>query len=119
MIWKVWHGDRVMSQFRRSTLDAVERAVQRTGQVADQQVPHDEGILQGSKHIARDEANMSVSIGYGGGGVTGLPIVPYALKWHEVPANFQKGRKHNYLRDPFRSELPKHMKAEFTKRGLK
>ena len=117
--WKVWHGKRVQQQVRRAATEATRKAVEAAGMVMDQQVPHDEGILQGSKTIKVDDASGKVAIGYGGGPGTGHPLVPYALKWHETPANFQKGRKHNYVRDPARSELPRNMMFELRKTGMK
>jgi hypothetical protein len=119
MSWITWHGDRVIQRFRQASMDALESAVERVGQVSDQQVPHDEGWLQASKTIIRDDAKGQVAIGYGGGGNSGFPEVPYAVKWHEIPANFQKGRKHNYLRDPVKTELPKWIRHEFRLRGVK
>ena len=118
-MWKTWHGIRVEAQVRKALMDSLESAMGRVGDVADQQVPHDEGWLQSSKTILRDDIKGKVSIGYGGGGNSGFPPVPYAVRWHEVPANFQKGRKHNYLRDPVKSELPKGMVFEFRLRGFK
>jgi len=41
-----------------------------------------------------------VCLSAGGGNGTGFQKVPYAIKWHEEEANFQKGRKNNYVRDP-------------------
>lgn len=74
---------------------------------ANQQVPHDEGTLQQTVTVMANPTNkLEVKIGYGGGGMSGFPIVPYAVKWHENPANFQKGRKHNYLRDPLNMIAP-------------
>lgn len=119
MAWVTWYGRNVERRFRRASMDALESAVEKVGQVADQQVPHDEGILQSSKTILRDDNLGQVAIGYGGGGNSGFPEVPYAIKWHEVPANFQKGRKHNYLRDPVKSELAKEVRREFRIRGVK
>jgi hypothetical protein len=86
------------------------------GGVTDQQVPHDEGTLQESKTILKDPNNhLHVQLGYGGGGNSGFPRVPYAQKWHEIPANFQKGRKHNYVRDPLKSHGKKFVKKEIAK----
>lgn len=120
MSWTKWNGDKVTKEFTEAASQAMVRAVESTGAVSDQQVPHDEGLLQASKHIAKDPNNpLIVHIGYGGGGVTPDPIVPYAKRWHEVPANFKKGRKHNYLRDPVKINLPVYLKQELKKVGLK
>ena len=120
MSWTKWSGKAVEQTFTKACSDAVLKAAEATGAISDQQVPHDEGFLQSSKYIGRDPNNsLVVHIGYGGGGVTGFPIVPYAIKWHENPANFQKGRKHNYLRDPMKINYPKYLKQTLNQIGLK
>jgi hypothetical protein len=101
MSWKGWKG----KQLARVMRDAVAKGLVVGGEVilADSQteVPLDEGTLQLTGGIFVDPSDkLSVSLSYGGGNGTGYPIVPYAKKWHETPANFQKGRKHNYVRDP-------------------
>lgn len=101
MSWTKWHGDSLDKQ----TIGAIETALLQTaeaiGALSDQQVPHDEGMLQASKFIKVNPSDRSeVSISYGGGVGTGFPRVPYAVRWHENQANFQKGRKWKYLRDP-------------------
>jgi hypothetical protein len=118
--WKTWNGRQVEASFRRMAGQAVEDAVHTTGEVADEQVPHDTGELMQSKFIARDPSNeLRTYIGYGGGGNTGFPKVPYAVRHHEIPANFQKGRKHNYLRDPVKTVLPGKVIQNLKQRGLK
>lgn len=81
--------------------NGVMEATEAIGAISDQQVPHDEGYLMRSKTLKANPRNkLEVAISYGGGSGTGYPRVPYAVKWHENDANFQKGRKSNYLRDP-------------------
>ena len=100
-MWKSFHGNRLIQLTESAMADSVMEAVEAIGAISDQQVPHDEGVLQGSKTIKANPQNkLEVAISYGGGAGTGHPIVPYAVKWHEEDANFQKGRKRNYLRDP-------------------
>ena len=101
MSWKSFHGRRLIQRTEDAMADGVMNATEAIGAISDQQVPHDEGTLQGSKSIKANPRNrMQVAISYGGGAGTGFPRVPYAVKWHENDANFQKGRKSNYLRDP-------------------
>ena len=101
MSWKAFHGRRLIQRTEDALADGVMNATEAIGAISDQQVPHDEGTLQGSKSIKANPRNrMQVAISYGGGAGTGFPRVPYAVKWHENDANFQKGRKSNYLRDP-------------------
>jgi hypothetical protein len=120
MSWKKWRGKQVEKEFNKAASEAVENAIRATGEVSDQQVPHDTGELSQSKFISVDPNNeLKVWIGYGGGGNTGIPEVPYAAWWHENPANFQKGRKSQYLRDPVKTHLPKYLITELKKLGLK
>jgi hypothetical protein len=69
------------------------------GEASNQQVPLDEGTLQSSQFVNVEDGIGLIS--YGGGPGTGFPKVPYAIRWHENSANFQKGRKKRYLADPF------------------
>lgn len=107
MSWTKWNGVALKKMTEQAISEAVHATAEEIGAEADQQVPHDEGTLQRSKTIMKDPSDSTIThIGYGGGGVSGYPEVPYAVKWHETPANFQKGRKHNYLRDPVNSIGP-------------
>ena len=116
MSWTEWNG----RQLERKVTSLVSQANKMTGDAihaeANQQVPHDEGTLQDSGVVLKDPSNPTiVYIGYGGGGASGRPEVPYAKKWHEAPANFQKGRKHNYLADPVRQIGPRDTKENLKK----
>jgi hypothetical protein len=99
MGWKNFNTDNA----KKAVNDAHERAVSKTldviGEASRQQVPFDEGTLANTlfKEV-RDGVGI---ISFGGGEGTGLPRVPYAIRWHEDTANFQRGRKNQYLRDPF------------------
>lgn len=116
--WKDWKGDKIIKDTEKAMSDGLIDALEAIGEVSDSQVPHDTGYLMRSKTIKKDPNNpLKAYIGYGGGGVSGYPIVPYALKWHELPAQFQKGRKHNYLRDPIKTHGGKLVFGELVKRG--
>lgn len=119
MSWRSWKGDKIVSLYENECRDAIREAVEATGSFIDSNtVPHDEGTLQGSKYIEDDPSEVAVWIGYGGGGITGHPIVPYAKKWHEVPANFQKGRSHNYLRNPMNNQYLQNLRKAVRTKGL-
>ncbi len=119
-MWEKWNGKQVEKEFNKLAGKAVQNAVEVTGEVSDSQVPHDTGELSQSRFIDRDPDNeLKTWIGYGGGGNTGLALVPYARKWHETPANFQKGRKSQFLRDPVKQVLPRALMTELKKIGLK
>lgn len=119
MSWSEFKGNMIVDLYDEECKGAIFDAVEATGSYIDSNtVPHDEGILQGSKAIKEDPTDVSVWIGYGGGGLSGHPIVPYAKKWHEVPANFQKGRSHNYLRGPMNTQYPDNLRRSLRRIGL-
>lgn len=70
--------------------------------VSRQEVPHDEGSLQGSGTVDPSDIampNPSVTVGYN---------KVYAARLHEHPEfRFQKGRKGKYLEDPLRDNRDK------------
>jgi len=116
MSWVKWRGKELIDRMESAAATAVMDTANAVGAESDQQVPHDEGTLQQSKTIMANPADKTkVNIGYGGGGQSGFPVIPYAVKWHEVPANFQKGRKHNYLRDPINNVAPRELKKNLKK----
>lgn len=103
MKWRNWRGKQAIAGFNSEAEKALNDAMEAVGEVADSKVPLDEGTLRRSRTIKTETQGFKVisAIGYGGGGVSGFPVIPYAVKHHEVPANFQHGREHNYLRGPF------------------
>lgn len=55
------------------------------------QVPLDQGTLLMSGYVDVNDDGTQGVIGYD---------TPYAVRWHEEHANFQRGRKNKYLEDP-------------------
>lgn len=55
------------------------------------QVPLDQGTLLNSGYVDVNADGTEGVIGYD---------TPYAVRWHEEHANFQRGRKNKYLEDP-------------------
>ncbi|MFA5485345.1 MAG: hypothetical protein WC260_03820 [Candidatus Pacearchaeota archaeon] len=100
--WKNWKGPQLLKAVNGASREAVQKTCYVILEAARQQVPHDEGtlMLSGMVLMAPDGSPQGV-ICFGGGLGTGHPIVPYALRWHENSASFQKGRKRFYLRDPY------------------
>jgi len=100
-MWKNWRGEElkneVLEASRMSVLDTCYIILE----AAKQQVPHNEGTLMRSGIAVIDDVMPVGLVSFGGGPGTGHPIVPYAIRWHENNANFQKGRKMKYLEDPF------------------
>ncbi len=120
IMWKRWRGDILKRLTEQSASKAVNRASEATLEVALNQVPLDEGTLSESGIVRKNPSDLlEYAVSFGGGGNTGFPKVPYAVKWHETPANFQHGRKHNYLRDPIKTFAPgavnKELKKELAK----
>lgn len=100
-MWKNKRFNELKKRVRQSAERGLWNAAQSIKSDVLQEVPHDEGTLSASVGVFRNPSDkMEVVISAGGGNGTGLPAVPYAIRWHENPANFQKGRKHNYVRDP-------------------
>jgi hypothetical protein len=99
--WRNWKGQELKAQVLLATRAAVRDTCHVVLEAAKQEVPHDEGTLMRSGMVlmAPDGSPEGV-VCFGGGQGTGHPIVPYAIRWHENSANFQKGRKRFYLRDP-------------------
>ena len=56
-----------------------------------EQVPLDTGMLKASCEVDVAPDGMSGTVSYD---------TPYACRWHEEDANFQRGRKKKYLEDP-------------------
>lgn len=105
MSWTSWDADKIVNTVDKQGVKALTEAAEAIGAISDQQVPLDEGTLLTSKTIKMapfgvEPDRRQVSISYGGGVNTGFQRVPYAVRWHEETANFQHGRKSNYLRDP-------------------
>lgn len=55
------------------------------------QVPLDTGALMASCTVDVSPDGMQGTVSYD---------TPYAVRWHEEHANFQRGRKNKYLEDP-------------------
>jgi hypothetical protein len=116
MSWTTWNGDILKRMSRQAMGDALVRAGEATQGVILQQVPLDEGTLAATVQVMQDPGNpLHVGISAGGGAGTGFPRVPYAIKWHETPANFQHNRKHNYVRDPINQFASAAVRKELTK----
>jgi len=101
-LWRSWQGNTIYRNVYDKSLESVSMALESIGTKSDQVVPLDEGPLKNSKTIILERGpNPTGSISYGGGPGTGKPIIPYAIRWHQVQANFQHGRKRFYLKEPF------------------
>jgi hypothetical protein len=101
MGWKNWRGQELINRINDGTCEAVRKTCYVVLEAADQEVPHDEGTLELSGMVMMNSGGLPQgNIIFGGGTGTGKPRIPYAVRWHENSANFQKGRKRFYLKDP-------------------
>lgn len=101
MGWKNWKGNELKRLIDGAGRQAVRDTCEVVLEAAKTEVPHDEGTLERSGRVVMAPEGPAGVICFGGGPGTGHPIVPYAVRWHENNANFQKGRKRFYLRDPY------------------
>lgn len=99
--WKSWHGMALIGHVKSGGREAVRKTAYVVLEAAQQQVPLDESPLMKSGMVVMAPGDqIGAVVSFGGGSGTGHPIIPYAIRWHENNANFQRGRKRFYLRDP-------------------
>lgn len=72
---------------RKATWSALDYLAQRS----KEQVPLDTGMLKASCAVDVNDDGSQGAVSYD---------TPYAVRWHEENANFQRGRKRKYLEDP-------------------
>lgn len=107
--WTEWNGDQCLDLVVNGLGVGIHDWLEYVKSVSQREVPLDEGSLMRSCYIITKVSNKKVegSISYGGGSGTGIPKVPYAVRWHFEDANFQHGRKNNYLKDPAYNNINK------------
>ena len=115
MSWTKWHGPQAELKIRLASRATVRSVAHAILEQAKTEVPHDEGTLQRSGIVKMHPEAPEAVVSFGGGTGTGHPRIPYAVRWHENSANFQKGRKRFYLRDPLNRLGPKLMREEMKK----
>lgn len=100
--WRNWRGDELVRLINRAAIQSVKDTGEQIIEASKREVPLDEGTLEHTGIVVMAPGDIpSGCATFGGGAGTGFPIIPYALRWHQVSANFQHGRKRFYLRDPF------------------
>lgn len=72
------------------------------------QVPIDTGALSRSGTV--DSEGLAATVSYD---------TPYAVRWHEHNANFQRGRKMKYLEDPCNDPTLKARMLEYLKNNIR
>lgn len=114
--WTKWNGPQAELKMRLASRAAVRDVAHAILEQAKTEVPHDEGTLERSGLVkVNPEGSPEAVISFGGGRGTGHPRIPYAVRWHENNARFQKGRKRFYLRDPLIRDGPKLMREAIKK----
>lgn len=113
--WTKWNGPEAELRMRQASREAVRNVAHAILEQAKTEVPHDEGTLERSGLVKIDPEAPAAVVSFGGGPGTGHPRLPYAVRWHENSANFQKGRKRFYLRDPLNNLGPRLMREEMVK----
>ena len=84
-----WDGSKVLNEVSKKAERAVRAAANYVLDESRKQVPIDTGALSRSGAVS-SEGNIA-AVSYD---------TPYAIRWHEQQANFQRGRKNKYLEDP-------------------
>lgn len=102
------HFDKALEITQEGGEKAVYEAANALLREANTQVPIDTGALQRSGTVSQDGLKANVSYD-----------TPYAARWHEQDANFQRGRKKKYLEDPLNSGSFKAQMLSYLQRHIK
>jgi len=103
-----WHGDEIKRALARASPTALYQAGEDIRGVSIRQAPLDTGELIRSSATQADD--QAVTISYD---------TPYAVRWHENDANFQRGRKKKYLEDPINDPTEQQRVLRILRQGVK
>lgn len=96
-----WYGNEVQQQLRKAAADGLLEAAEELLQLSQQEVPHQEGVLQMSGETDVDRQALRATVSYD---------TPYAVKQHEDRTlSHPNGRKAKYLEDPANANGPRLM----------
>jgi hypothetical protein len=118
MAWKRWRGNLAKQVLSEGSHEGVYQLGEVILEQAKNEVPLDEGTLKRSGTVTMNPDGSpegAIHFGYGQG--TGMPAIPYAIRWHENNARFQRGRKSRYLADPYNRLINK--LPEFLQRSIR
>jgi hypothetical protein len=119
MAWRNWQGKQVEQAIIGAQSRSIKQGLDEVLRHSRAEVPFDTGRLSQSGGVFQDANNPLIfSISFGGGPGTGFAQVPYAVRWHETEANFQQGRKKNYLRDPLNQQFERAYKAAIRQNAI-
>lgn len=85
----VWDAAKVEALIQAGGAKGVRACANMLLEESRKQVPLDTGALSRSGMV--DSDGLAATVSYD---------TPYAVRWHEEQANFQRGRKNKYLEDP-------------------
>lgn len=103
-----WDSSRVMAVVGQGGANAVRGCANLLLDEARKQVPIDTGALSRSGAVDCDGLQATVSFD-----------TPYAVRWHEQAANFQRGRKNKYLEDPCNDGALRARMLDYLAKGMK
>lgn len=102
-----WRGNEIERALAKATPTALFQAGEDIRGVSIRQAPLDTGALIRSSATQVDGQTVSVSYD-----------TPYAVRWHEQDANFQRGRKKKYLEDPINDPAEQQRVLKIMQGGL-
>lgn len=86
-----WNVDIALAALKNGSRKGTWSALDVLARHSKEQVPLDSGALKASCAVDVSPDGMQGTVSYD---------TPYACRWHEEDANFQRGRKKKYLEDP-------------------
>lgn len=103
-----WDAEAAMDAVNNGGEAAVRACANYLLDESRKQVPLDTGAL--SRSGAVDVEGMQATVSYD---------TPYARRWHERQANFQRGRKRKYLEDPCNDPVVRARMLEYLQENIK
>lgn len=91
-----WRGDQVAAVLADATMAGLELAGEHLLQVSSSLAPHEEGDLERSGEVSRDDSLQAVAVSFDR---------PYAVVQHEdLTLRHDEGRQAKYLEEPMSTE---------------
>lgn len=103
-----WNGPQINELVHHKAAKGLRAAANVLLDESRKEVPLDTGALSRSGAVDVNEGDLSATVSYD---------TPYAVRWHEEDANFQRGRKKKYLEDPLnnnRDRLLEYIRQQMT-----
>lgn len=103
-----WDSSQVLARVEGGGEEGIRACANLLLDEARKQVPIDTGALSRSGTV--DSAGLEATVSFD---------TPYAIRWHEERANFQRGRKNKYLEDPANDPSLKARMLEYLGNNMK